>query len=100
MRDSGIIYTGKKKKDGVPKVCKQSVDEQCSTYCSAGTQFRSCLDQHLGLRLSESDYEYYATILSGKNDRGLWSVSTVGQFVSCFVVTAHFHPERQGLNRT
>ena len=44
----------------MPKVCKHSIDEQCSTYYPAGTQFRSCLDQHLGLLLYESDYEFLA----------------------------------------
>ena len=31
---------------------------------------------------------YYAAILSGKNDSGLWSVSTVEQFVSSFLTSA------------
>lgn len=30
------------------------------TLIITGTQFRRCLDQHLGLRLSESDYEFLA----------------------------------------
>ena len=30
---------------------------------------------------------YYATILSGKNDRGLWSLSTVEQFASSFLTS-------------
>ena len=33
--------------------------------CLPGTQFRRCLDEHLGLRLSEADYEF----LSDKYDQ-------------------------------
>ena len=38
----------------------KSMQTRYSIYCPAGTQFRSSLDQHLGLRLSESDYEFLA----------------------------------------
>ena len=31
---------------------------------------------------------YYVAILSGKNDRSLWSVSTAEQFVSFFLTSA------------
>ena len=34
---------------------------------------------------------YYAAILSGKNDRGLWSLSTVEQFASSFLKTNFLH---------
>ena len=33
-------------------------------------------------------FGYYATITSGKNDRGLWSLSTAEQFVSSFLTSA------------
>ena len=40
---------------------------------------------------------YYAIIFSGKNDHGLWSLSTVEQFLSSFLTTAgsdlHLHLE-------
>ena len=40
---------------------------------------------------------YYTAILSGKNDRGLWSASTVEQFASSFLTNAGsnftLHPE-------
>ena len=31
---------------------------------------------------------YYAAILSGTNDHGIWSASTVEQFVSSFLTSA------------
>ena len=40
---------------------------------------------------------YHAAILSGKNDSGLWNLSTVEQFVSSFLTSAGsdftLHPE-------
>ena len=40
---------------------------------------------------------YYAAILSGKNDSGLWSLSTAEQFASSFLTSTemilHFYPE-------
>ena len=45
---------------------------------------------------------YYAAILSGKNDHGLWSLSTVEQFASSFLTSAIsyiYTQNAQGLNR-
>ena len=42
-------------------------------------------------------FEYYTTILSHKNDHGLWSLSTVEHFASSSLnsteVILHLHPE-------
>ena len=45
---------------------------------------------HITKRETDSGQKarYYATTLSGKNDRGLWSVSTSEQFASSFLTSA------------